>query len=1151
MKSTLRVWFAIMNMNTLKTYALLLALLLLAIVLDSPAKLRAQHTPSALLIKDIRKHWGEPGAQLALLGQSMHSVDSSTNFDSTHSTKKEKLSNIPSAPTLFGDYWLYVSQSDQDGHWEIYGKSAFGGGVTRLTFGQATNHDANLSVDTTKIVFVSERDGNSEIYRMNSDGSAQTRLTFHVELDTQPIWSPDGSRIAFLSRRDGNAELYSMNAVGSDLRRLTVAAQIDLYPSWSPDGRQIAWLRIVDNWFGKIWVMNADGTNPQPITGPLLYVQHPVWSPDGSRIAFDYDADEDGFNEIAVMNSNGSNIQTVMDGGGYPLSSVEELWMSNWLPGSVGIGISTFEFVLPGVTPPYYFNGRSHARTVCFVNERCAGFEIGVYPSPIPINYLLPSVQNQDPFPPTSQMHKLPVWLRANDLWLAWSAVDRGPSDVNNFDLQFRSDQDPTWRRFRFGSLYSEFVRETDIGEFWPDGYDATQGNLYFRVRARDQADNEEAWSESGVSHTSTTLYKSTIKGRLSDLRGNPKRQHPIPISPAPLDPPRTDANGEFVAHLADSAIHTVTYTTNHHRTLDSSSDQRVVMYVSPVNNLLRNGNFASGLSDWNTPSPSYASVISSALDGGNPLLRLGLPCLPECWLRQQLTATLASAPISVTLRDKMGTIHLLAISEPGIGSVLYQQLPAQGEWSQPTTLINAASNHISALLLKNGQLHVVASANGTTYRLLPGAIHYVVGDSNGSWSSPILAAIGAYPQLSSDDHGTLNLVYSLCTYACNAPRKVLLRSRSSTSDWSAEVQLTEQLYEDFASATLDDGSVHLLWQRRFADNHSYSSHVMHTLRRTDGQLVSQPLIDGKYGSLLQLVAAPDQTLHAIWYYDNNYHAQFSMQNGWSEAQLVVGAVQPTEVAANVKIDASSTVHLYSEPSLNGGTFSSVFRFKPANQPWSSPLLADMLSTPGESVTHTRPLTLTISQTVTLPAQMHKPTLSFLYQLLGNGDTGDRLAVMVSTGVTSTRVFSATQSSPWQLGWIDLGAWVSQNVTVTFAIEQGARDVPIQAFLDDITIGEWIELVVRTSSPAHIDYGLGGRLTISGENFIEMPGVKIGERLLESVRWFDETRLEVDLPFDLGAGRYDVVVINPAAQESVLPGALVIGEEVFLPLIGR
>ena len=153
-----------------------------------------------------------------------------------------------------------------------------------------------------KIVFYSDRDGNDEIYTMNPDGNNQTRLTFNNAADAYPVWSPDGRQIAFHSNRDGNDEIYVMDADGNHQRNLTNHPASDSFADWSPDGSQIIFSsdRKVDG-LHNLFVMDSDGTDVESLAH-RGGGKNPKWSPDGTQIAFD---------SIYIINANGRNTRRV------------------------------------------------------------------------------------------------------------------------------------------------------------------------------------------------------------------------------------------------------------------------------------------------------------------------------------------------------------------------------------------------------------------------------------------------------------------------------------------------------------------------------------------------------------------------------------------------------------------------------------------------------------------------------------------------------------------------------------------------------------------------------------------------------------------------------------------------------------------------
>ena len=231
-------------------------------------------------------------------------------------------------PADLGDWTRIAFQSYRDGNWEIYLARCDAAAPQRLTYHDAADIRPRLNHGADRIAFVSNRGGNYDIHTMNADGSNVHRLTHHGLSDSYPAWSPDGRHIAFARFQDDDWEIYRMAADGAGQWRLTYGGGPDLMPTWSPDGRQIAWAQRGGGNTARLMVMDANGDNPRAITPYLKYLEYPSWSPDGSQIAFDYDADGDDWNELAVVQSDGGALRVVYDPGGY----LVDVWMGGWAP---------------------------------------------------------------------------------------------------------------------------------------------------------------------------------------------------------------------------------------------------------------------------------------------------------------------------------------------------------------------------------------------------------------------------------------------------------------------------------------------------------------------------------------------------------------------------------------------------------------------------------------------------------------------------------------------------------------------------------------------------------------------------------------------------------------------------------------------------
>ena len=236
-----------------------------------------------------------------------------------------------------------VFQSSRNGHdWEIYTARGDGSNQVNLSNNSSMDTYPRLSRDATRVVFASNRHGNYEIFVMNASGSGQARLTTNDANDVYPAWSPDGTKIAYQSYQDGQAEIYVMNANGSGQIRLTTYSDYDGQPAWSPDGTKIAFVRRQSDQY-RIWVMNADGSNAQRRSNQPIS-ELPIWSPDGSKIAYDADGNNDGWQELWLMDAAGGNQGQVYD----PPQGNTDAWAHAWSPDGRYVAFTRISWVQQG-----------------------------------------------------------------------------------------------------------------------------------------------------------------------------------------------------------------------------------------------------------------------------------------------------------------------------------------------------------------------------------------------------------------------------------------------------------------------------------------------------------------------------------------------------------------------------------------------------------------------------------------------------------------------------------------------------------------------------------------------------------------------------------------------------------------------------------
>lgn len=92
--------------------------------------------------------------------------------------------------------------------------------------------------------------------------------------------SPDGNYILF----DLLGDIYRIPMQGGKAEPLAQGIAWQMQPSYSPDGKSIAFTSDEDGG-DNIWVMDADGSNPRPVTDETFrLLNSPAWSPDSNYL---------------------------------------------------------------------------------------------------------------------------------------------------------------------------------------------------------------------------------------------------------------------------------------------------------------------------------------------------------------------------------------------------------------------------------------------------------------------------------------------------------------------------------------------------------------------------------------------------------------------------------------------------------------------------------------------------------------------------------------------------------------------------------------------------------------------------------------------------------------------------------------------------
>lgn len=166
----------------------------------------------------------------------------------------------------------------------------------------------------TKIYYVARSgDGNKEIWVMDYDGADAHAVTHLGSISLSPRVSPDNSRLAFssLGRNGWTIRMYSL--VLNRMVSFNAPGGTTLSPAWSSDGNKVAYSSSVGG-DPEIFTSDASGGAAHRITafrGPDV---SPVWNPKtNAQIA--WVSGRTGLPQIYVMDSDGSNVMRMTDGG--------------------------------------------------------------------------------------------------------------------------------------------------------------------------------------------------------------------------------------------------------------------------------------------------------------------------------------------------------------------------------------------------------------------------------------------------------------------------------------------------------------------------------------------------------------------------------------------------------------------------------------------------------------------------------------------------------------------------------------------------------------------------------------------------------------------------------------------------------------------
>lgn len=795
-----------------------------------------------------------------------------------------------------------VFQSLRDSNdWDIYKSNDNQSGQFPLTNNNTLDIHPRFNRDATKVVFAHSQGGNDdfEIYKMNADGSGLTQLTNNSSDDGNPYWSPDGSRIVFEAYRDGHAEIYIMNADGSNQTRLTYYSSFDGYPTWSPDGSKIAFTSRRDGDY-RIYTMDTDGSN-QTRRSNQPFSFHPAWSPDSSRIAFDADSDGDGWQEIWVMNADGSGQSHL-----YTTTYQTDAWVRGWSPDGRYISFTDIHFI--------YFEGNWYWDRANLMAYNMIGHStilMGLYEAD-----WYPDWQSLDPYVPVSHINTLPTTSPAT-FTVSWVGSDTGISGIKNYDVQVKNGSGQ-WQDWLVGTNNSSAV------------YTGSGGTTYyFRSRVRDNAGNVEAWP---ATHDGVTTIEAIAPSSTIDNLPAYSAVDGFLVTWNGSDPGNSGIQKYDIQYRSGNDSSWVNWQTNTsaqgaYFTVGNSGE----MYHFRVRATDHAGNveaWPSGNGDSSTTLYQWAIRGQVTDNAGTPIQGINLISDPSALY----TLTGDSAGNYANYVGAQAGTYTVDWHKSGYGD-----LPTASLMTEDDVILNIvlppADNILNNSGFETGDLQPDWLATGTNPPILTNTVRNTgefaafLGQGTGATSQDTFIGSGSSPLIALGSDQTVHILWR------DYSGSLFYRKRNSDNTWSAIETVAGNISPGVQHAIAVDGNgtVHIIWEVIFDG-------LYYTQRAIGGvwsapyriQASSAPWLNAK------MQVTPDGTVHVIWEFNTGFaHDIFYRKrtpNGiWSATENATNSTQ-NDSNSQMRVSNGGVVHIISTADLK----SLVYNQRSANGVWSS-----------------------------------------------------------------------------------------------------------------------------------------------------------------------------------------------------------------------
>jgi TolB protein len=165
----------------------------------------------------------------------------------------------------------------------------------------------------TKIVYVKKAGAEKDIWMMDYDGANQHQITHLGTSVMSPRISPDNSRLAFASLGKYGFQLKMYSLLLGRYVNFPGGSGSGASPAWAPSGNEIAYSAAPNGAF-DIWIADSNGNLARRVTSFRGGNVSPTYNPKtGDQMAFI--SGRTGLPQLYIMNSDGSSVQQMTDGG--------------------------------------------------------------------------------------------------------------------------------------------------------------------------------------------------------------------------------------------------------------------------------------------------------------------------------------------------------------------------------------------------------------------------------------------------------------------------------------------------------------------------------------------------------------------------------------------------------------------------------------------------------------------------------------------------------------------------------------------------------------------------------------------------------------------------------------------------------------------